>query len=135
MMIVLMMCLEEKKNSALRKASSRVWPGLAYWSRLVVRWFDNIELEKNEQLKNLRKIVKIFKNFDEFYYEMYSETFINYHLIVMSLFDKISSNLIVILIKFEQKILKLTKLYDWETAILSLVIEHHTHVAILKIIE
>jgi hypothetical protein len=73
---------------------------------------NHIELEKNEQLKNLRKIVRIFKNFDKFYYEMYSETFINYHLIVMSLFDKISSNLFVTLIKFQQKILKLTKLYD-----------------------
>jgi hypothetical protein len=62
---------------------------------------NHIELEKNEQLKNLRKIVRIFKNFDKFYYEMYSETFINYHLIVMSLSDKISSNLFVTLIKFQ----------------------------------
>jgi hypothetical protein len=73
---------------------------------------DHIGLEENEQLKNLRKIVGIFKNFGKFYYEMYSEAFTNYHLIVMSLFDKISSDLFVTLIKFQQKILKLTKLYD-----------------------
>jgi hypothetical protein len=73
---------------------------------------NHIEFENNDQLRNLKKTVEIFKNFEKSFYEVYSKFFINYQLIVTSLFIKISPNLFVTLIKFYQKILKLAKLYD-----------------------
>jgi hypothetical protein len=64
---------------------------------------NRIEIE-NDQLKSLKKTIRIYKNFEKF--------FINYLLIVLILFAKSSSNIEVTLIKFYQKILKLAKLYD-----------------------
>jgi hypothetical protein len=73
---------------------------------------NRIDFEKNDQLKNLKKTIEIFKNFEKTFYEIYFETFINYQIMIISLFVKISSNLFVTLIKFYQKILELVKLYD-----------------------
>jgi hypothetical protein len=72
---------------------------------------NRIEIE-NDQLKSLKKIMRIYKNFEKIFYEVYSKFFINYLLIVIILFAKSSSNIEVTLIKFYQKILKLAKLYD-----------------------
>jgi hypothetical protein len=96
---------------------------------------DRIEFDENDQLKNLKKTMKIFKNFDKTFYKIYVEIFINYQLITTILFVKISLDLFATLIKYYQKILKLVKLYDWEIAMLSFVIEHHIHVVLLEIIE
>jgi hypothetical protein len=72
---------------------------------------NRIEIE-SDQIKSLKKIMRIFKNFEKFFYEIYFESFINYQLIVITFFAKSSSDIFVILIKFYQKILELAKLYD-----------------------
>jgi hypothetical protein len=95
---------------------------------------NRIDIENN-QLKSLKKTMRIYKNFEKIFYEIYSKFFINYLLIVITLFATISSNIEVTLIKFYQKILKLAKLYDWKSIVLSLTIEIHTHVVAQDIIE
>jgi hypothetical protein len=100
-------------------------------------FFENqnrIEL-KNDQLKNLKKTIEFYKDYEKTFYEMYTKIFINYLHITTFLFIKISSDLCFTLIKFYQKIVNLVKLYDWETTMLSLVIKHHIHMTILDIIE
>jgi hypothetical protein len=77
-------------------------------------FFENqtrIEIE-NDQLKNLKKTVESYKDYEKSFYEVYAEIFINYLQMTTSLFVKISSNLSVTLIKYYQKILNLIKLYD-----------------------
>jgi hypothetical protein len=96
---------------------------------------DRIGFGENGQLKNLKKTVGTFKDFGKTFYEVYAEAFINYQLITTTLFAKISPDLFATLIKYYQKILELAKLYDWKTAMLPFVIEHHTHVATLGITE
>jgi hypothetical protein len=95
---------------------------------------DRIGIE-NGQLKSLKKTMGTYKDFGKIFYEVYSEFFINYLLIVTTLFATTSSDIGVTLIKFYQKILELAKLYDWESAVLSLAIEIHTHAAAQGIIE
>jgi hypothetical protein len=78
-------------------------------------FFENqnrIDFENNDQLKNLKKTIEILKNFEKTFYEIYFETFINYQMMIISLFVKISSKLFVTLMKFYQNILELVKLYD-----------------------
>jgi hypothetical protein len=88
---------------------------LRHMRNLNHEFFENqnrIDFEDNDQLKNLKKTIEILKNFEKTFYEIYFETFINYQIMIISLFVKISSNLFVTLIKFYQKILELVKLYD-----------------------
>jgi hypothetical protein len=85
---------------------------LRYMRDLSHEFYENhnrIEFE-NDQLKNLKKIVEIFKDFEKSFYEIYSKVFINYQLMIISLFVIISLDIFATLIKFYQKVLKLAKL-------------------------
>jgi hypothetical protein len=65
-------------------------------------FFENqnrIEL-KNDQLKNLKKTIEFYKDYEKTFYEMYAKIFINYLHITTSLFIKINSDLCFTLIKF-----------------------------------
>ncbi len=58
-----------------------------------------------------------------------AESFINHHTILVSFFGTTSSYLHAALSQFYQKIFELAKIYDWERAVLPLVIDIHTYIS------
>lgn len=76
----------------------------------------------------LWKTSKVYKDYGSSLYKVYSEAFINYTSIIVSLFRATSHRFQVTLTQFYRLVLQLLKVYDWKEALLSLAIEVHIHI-------
>ncbi len=76
----------------------------------------------------LRKTSGTYKDYSSSFYEVWSEAFINYTSIIVSLFRAMAPRLQAALTQFYDLILQLSKVYDWKEALLPLAIEVHSHI-------
>ena len=76
----------------------------------------------------LRKASGTYKDFGKTVHDVWTESFINYTSIMVSLFGKSSQQLHATMSAFHGKILTLAKVYEWQEAVLPLAIETHTHI-------
>ncbi len=76
----------------------------------------------------LKKNSGTYKDFGKTFYEVWSEAFINYTGIMVSLFGSTSPELHAALTIFYGNILQLARVYEWQEAVLPMTIEVHTHV-------
>lgn len=82
---------------------------------------------KDGMLK-LRKTLGIYKDYGNNFYEVWSEAFINYTSIMVSLFKATAPRLQAALTQFYGLVLQLSKVYDWKETMLPLAIEVHLHI-------
>lgn len=75
----------------------------------------------------LRKTSGTYKDYGSSFYEVWSEAFINYTSIMVSLFGTMPPRLQAALTQFYGLVLQFSKLYDWKEALLPLAIEVHSH--------
>ncbi len=80
----------------------------------------------------LRKTFGTYKDFEMSFYEVWSESFLNYTSIIVSLFAPSTAELNVALNPFYSNILQLSQVYEWQEAVLPLAIEVHTYVISLQ---
>ena len=85
---------------------------------------------KDGMLK-LRKTSGNYKDYGNNFYEVWSEAFINYTLIMVLLFGVTVSRFQAALTRFYGLVLQLSKVYDWKKALLPLAIEVHSHIVTL----
>lgn len=76
----------------------------------------------------LRKTSGTYKDFGKSFHEVWGEAFINYTAILLSLFGKEAPNLHTAITQFYGNILQLSKVYEWQEAVLPMAIEVHTHI-------
>jgi hypothetical protein len=87
---------------------------------------NRIDIE-NDLLK-LKKTSNTYKNFEKNFYEMWSEIFLNYIFIMISLFDTTISDLHSALIFFHNNIHQLSRVYEWQDALFLMTIEMHIYI-------
>lgn len=75
-----------------------------------------------------RKSSGSYKDYGSSFYEVWSDAFINYTSILVSLFGTTAPHLQASLTQFYGTVLQLSKVYDWKEALLPLVIEVHSHI-------
>lgn len=73
-----------------------------------------------------------YKAFGNSFDEVWSEAFINYKSILISLFGATVPNLHLALANFYINILQLAKVYEWQEAVLPLAIKIHSHIVCLR---
>ncbi len=93
------------------------------------------EADKDEErigiedgMLKLRKTSGTYKDYGSSFYGVWSEAFINYTSIMVSLFGATAPHLQAALIQFYGLGLQLSKVYDWKEALLPLAIEVHSHI-------
>ncbi len=69
-----------------------------------------------------------YKDYGNSFYEVWSEAFINYSSILVSLFGATVPRLQAALTQFYDLVLQLSKVYDWKEALLPMAIEVHSHI-------
>lgn len=82
---------------------------------------------ENGMLK-LRKTLGLYKDYGSSFFEVWSEAFINYTSILVSLFRAIAPCLQRSLTQFYGLILQLSRVYDWKKALLPLAIKVHSQI-------
>lgn len=87
---------------------------------------DHIQID-NSKLR-IKKSQGFYKNFGKSVHEVWAEAFINYQTIIVSFFGKTVPDLHAATNSFYQKILELSRVYDWERAVLPLAIDVHTNI-------
>lgn len=86
---------------------------------------ENVTIE-NGQMK-LKRVTGTLRDFGTSW-DIWSESFINYTMIMVDFFGASSPTLFCVLLLFYTRIRKLSKIYDWQGAILSLAIDYHTDI-------
>ncbi len=76
----------------------------------------------------LRTMSRTYKNVGKSFYKMWANTFHNYTTILVLLFGKEAPDLYFTLAKFYSNIYKLSIIYKWQDAVLSMAIETHTFI-------
>lgn len=76
----------------------------------------------------LRKTSGTYKDYGSSFYEVWSEAFINYTSIMVSLFGVTAPGLHAALTQFYGLVLQLSKVYDWKQALLPMAIEVHSYI-------
>ena len=76
----------------------------------------------------LRKTSGSYKDYGNSFYEVWSEAFINYTSILVSLFGATVSRLQAAPTPFYDLVLQLSKVYDWNEALLPMAIEVHSQI-------
>lgn len=76
----------------------------------------------------LRKTLRTYKDYGNNFYKVQSKAFINYILIMVSLFGVTAPHLQAALTYFYGLILQLSKVYDWKKARLPLAIKVYSHI-------
>ncbi len=79
-------------------------------------------------LLNLRKNSGLYKDYGNSFYEVWSEAFINYTSILVSLFGATVLHLQAAFTQFYGQVLRLSKVYDWKEALLPMAIEVHSQI-------
>ena len=86
---------------------------------------ENRHRGRNVEIKeDLRNVQRLWKEF----HEVWGEAFINYTAIIVSLFGKEAPTVHTALTQFYGNILQLSKVYEWQEAVLPMAIEVHTHI-------
>ena len=76
----------------------------------------------------LRKTSGTYNDYGSSFYKVWSEAFINYTSIMVSLFGATAPRLQAALTQFYGLVLQLSKVYDWKEALLPLAIEAHSYI-------
>ena len=74
-----------------------------------------------------KRIIETLRDFGSSI-EIWSEAFINYTMVMLNFFNATCSSLGRTLLSFHEKIRKLSKIYEWQKAVLPLAIDFHTEV-------
>ena len=69
-----------------------------------------------------------YKDYGKSFMEVWSESFYNYTAIMDAFFGRVAPDLQLALLRFYGVILQLSKVYDWQEAVLPMAIEVHTHI-------
>jgi hypothetical protein len=83
-----------------------------------------------DDMLKLRKTSRTYKDFEKSFHEVWSESFLNYTSIMISLFGKTALDLHATLSAFHNDIYQLSRVYEWQDALLSMTIEIHTYITI-----
>lgn len=86
---------------------------------------ENITIE-NGQMK-LKRVTGSLRDFGPTW-EIWSESFLNYTMIMVDFFGSTSPPLCLVLLLFHGKVRKLSKIYEWQNAILPLALDFHTEI-------
>ncbi len=76
----------------------------------------------------LRKTSRTYKDFSKSFYEVWADAFHNYTTILVSLFGREVPDLHSALAEFYNNIYELSKVYEWQEAVLPMAIEAHTFI-------
>jgi hypothetical protein len=87
---------------------------------------DRIGIE--DGMLKLRKTSGTYKDFGKSFHEVWSESFLNYTSIMVSLFGKTAPDLHAALSAFHNDIYQLSRVYEWQDALLPMTIEVHTYI-------
>ncbi len=87
---------------------------------------DRIGIE--DGMLKLRKTSETYKDFGKSFYEVWADVFHNYTTILVSLFGREVPDLHSALAEFYTNIYKLSKVYEWQEAVLLMAIEAHTFI-------
>lgn len=86
---------------------------------------ENITIENG--LMKLKRVIRTLRDFASIW-DIWSESFINYFMIMIDFFDIVFATLHHVLLLYYTKVWKLSKIYKWQTAILPFVIDYHTEI-------
>lgn len=75
---------------------------------------DKEKIGIEDGMLKLRKILGIYKDYSTNFYEVWSEAFINYISIVVSLFEATAPRLQAALTQFYGLVLQFSKVYNWK---------------------
>lgn len=89
---------------------------------------DEEKIGIEDGMLKLRKTSGSYKDYGSNFYEVWSEAFINYTSIMLSLFGHTAHRLQAALTQFYGLVLQLSEVYDWKEALLPLAIEVHSHI-------
>ncbi len=89
---------------------------------------DEEKIGIEDGMLKLRKTSGIYKNYGSSFYEVWSEAFINYTSIMVSLFGATAPRLQAALTQLYGLVLQLSKVYYWKEALLPLAIEVHLYI-------
>lgn len=81
-----------------------------------------------DRMLRLRKTSGTYIDFGKSFHEVWSEAFINYTAMLVSLFGKKAPSLYPVLTQFYGNILQFSKVYKWQEALLPMAIEVHMHI-------
>ncbi len=91
---------------------------------------DHIGIE--DGIHKLRKTSGTYKDFGKSFYEVWADVFHNYTTILVSLFGREVPDLHSALVKFYTNIYELSKVYEWQEAVLLMAIEAYTFIVAQK---
>lgn len=86
---------------------------------------ENITIENG--LMKLKRVTGTLRDFGSTW-DIWSESFINYCMIMVDFFGTAFPTLHRVLLLYYTKVRKLSKIYEWQTAILPLAIDYHTEI-------
>lgn len=86
---------------------------------------ENITIENG--LMKLKRVTGTLRDFGSTW-DIWSESFINYCMIMVDFFGTTFPTLHRVLLLYYTKVRKLSKIYEWQTAILPLAIDYHTEI-------
>ncbi|MCJ1468533.1 hypothetical protein MMC07_007162 [Pseudocyphellaria aurata] len=76
----------------------------------------------------VKRVSCTYKDFGDSVHDIWSEAFLNYSMIMVSLFGSTVPDLHAALSQFHLQVLHLSRIYQWKEAILPLVIDAHKHI-------
>lgn len=89
-------------------------------------WDDDYVIIENGQMK-LKRTSGSLRNFGS-NWDIWSESFLNYTMILVDFFGPVSPTLFRVLLLFHAQIRKLSKIYEWQNAVLPLALDYHTEI-------
>lgn len=94
-------------------------------------YHDQDQIWIKDDILRLRKGQGLYKDFGKTI-KIWSESFRNYSMILISLFGLATPDLFAALTLFQGKIFQLSKVYKWQEVVFPMVIEVHTHILSLQ---
>ncbi len=89
---------------------------------------DEEQIGIEDGMLKLRKTSGSYKDYSHSFYKVWSEAFINYTSILVSLFGATVPHFQATLTQFYGLMLQLSKVYDWKEALFPMAIEVHSHI-------
>ncbi|MCJ1468626.1 hypothetical protein MMC07_007255 [Pseudocyphellaria aurata] len=91
---------------------------------------DRVDIE--DGTLKLKKKSGTYKHFGKSVQDVWSAGFLNYAMIMVSLFGQTNPDLHAALFQFHGTIIELSQVYEWQEAVLPLAIEAHTYITTLQ---
>ena len=95
-------------------------------------YYDQERIGIQDGMLKLRKTSGSYEDYGKSFDKVWSESFLNYIAIMVSLFAPITAELKAALITYYDNILQLAQVYEWQEAVLPLAIEVHTYISSLQ---